>query len=108
MSDNKDIYDPIAYRQAWEKWEDMEEAKFEAERSEWGDLEYHAEQCGFDWDHPENLPPKELLTEEVMLLALRGVPPHIIAKIPRELLTPTVCVCGNTGWPDGSIYAGGM
>jgi hypothetical protein len=46
--------------------------------------------CGFDWDKPETLPPREQLTEDILHAALHDCP-EAIAKIPRDLLTPAFC-----------------
>lgn len=46
----------------------------------------NAEIAGLDWEKPQNLPPREMLTEGLLAAALQDAPTHI-TKFHRELLT---------------------
>ena len=45
--------------------------------------------AGIDWEN--DLPPKEMLTEELCVAAIQGAPPENFAKMPVELRTAAVC-----------------
>jgi hypothetical protein len=92
MSDNKDTFDPVAYRQAWEEWEKIEAEEYDCEMDElsqelfdelfWQDLEENPHQIA-SMTAPEK-------TYGVCLFVVELVG-HLLKFVPEEFKTEEMC-----------------